>query len=30
MAYTQGVDLNALSEEELASFYKEVKEHVGA
>ena len=30
MAYTQGVDLNALSEEELAGFYKEVKEHVGA
>ena len=30
MAYTQGVDLSKLSEDELQNFYKEVKEHVGA
>lgn len=29
-AYTQGVDLSKLSEEELANFYKEVKAYVGA
>ena len=30
LAYTQGVDLSKLSEQELQEFYKEVKEHVGA
>ena len=30
LAYTQGVDLSKLSEQELQNFYKEVKEHVGA